>query len=176
MRYGAVVSHPRFRDRQSLSLSLSLSCHHLVTADSILSIMIAMSSCEKNNPHTVRHRTPSTQPHNIYPTRYDASYITSVMLRTNNQISLPIFQCSFAVLHEQEEPDLRRRGMWSLADLCAQVLDLDLAKPDALRKGSWEKRPLNVDQLFYAAADAYAGLRIWQVRLGSSWRYDRFGP
>eukprot|EP00904_Undaria_pinnatifida_P014113 jgi/Undpi1/9832/HiC_scaffold_27.g12286.m1 len=63
----------------------------------------------------------------------------------------------------KEDPELRRRGMWSLSDLCAQVLDLDLAKPDALRKGSWEKRPLNLDQLFYAAADAYAGLRLWQV-------------
>ncbi|CAN0168158.1 unnamed protein product, partial [Ectocarpus sp. 13 AM-2016] len=54
----------------------------------------------------------------------------------------------------------RRRGMWSLADLCAEVLDLELKKPACLRTGSWEKRPLSVDQLFYAAADAYAGLRL----------------
>lgn len=53
--------------------------------------------------------------------------------------------------------------MWSLADLCAEVLELDLKKPASLRTGSWEKRPLSVDQLFYAAADAYAGLRLWQV-------------
>lgn len=53
--------------------------------------------------------------------------------------------------------------MWSLADLCAEVLELELKKPASLRTGSWEKRPLSVDQLFYAAADAYAGLRLWQV-------------
>ncbi|CAN0396973.1 unnamed protein product [Ectocarpus sp. 12 AP-2014] len=60
-------------------------------------------------------------------------------------------------------PERRRRGMWSLADLCAEVLDLELKKPASLRTGSWEKRPLSVDQLFYAAADAYAGLRLWQT-------------
>lgn len=61
-------------------------------------------------------------------------------------------------------PERRRRGMWSLADLCAEMLQLELRKPSSLRTGSWEKSPLSVDQLFYAAADAYAGLRIWQVR------------
>lgn len=55
--------------------------------------------------------------------------------------------------------------MWSLADLCSEMLDLELRKPNEVRTGSWEKRPLSVDQLFYAAADAYAGLRLWQVRL-----------
>ncbi|CAM9529753.1 unnamed protein product [Ectocarpus sp. 6 AP-2014] len=60
-------------------------------------------------------------------------------------------------------PERRRRGMWSLADLCAEVLELELKKPASLRTGSWEKRPLSVDQLFYAAADAYAGLRLWQT-------------
>lgn len=84
--------------------------------------------------------------------------------------NLPII-CTLVCLvsrGEQEDPDLRRRGMWSLAGLCAQVLDLDLAKPDALRKGTWEKRPLDLDQLFYAAADAYAGLRLWQVCVSSA--------
>ena len=55
--------------------------------------------------------------------------------------------------------------MWSLADLCDEVLQLELRKPSSLRTGSWEKRPLSVDQLLYAAADAYAGLRLWQVRM-----------
>lgn len=54
--------------------------------------------------------------------------------------------------------------MWSLADLCAEVLELELRKPHDLRRGNWEKRPLSVDQLSYAATDAYAGLRLWQVR------------
>lgn len=54
--------------------------------------------------------------------------------------------------------------MWSLADLCDELLHLQLRKPSLLRTGSWEKRPLSVDQLFYAAADAYAGMRLWQVR------------
>ncbi|CAM9349247.1 unnamed protein product, partial [Hapterophycus canaliculatus] len=60
-------------------------------------------------------------------------------------------------------PDRRRRGMWSLADLCSELLHLELRKPSSLRTGKWEKRPLHVDQLFYAAADAYAGVRLWQV-------------
>lgn len=55
--------------------------------------------------------------------------------------------------------------MWSLADLCEELLQLELRKPNSLRTGSWEKRPLSVDQLFYAAADACAGLRLWQVRM-----------
>ncbi|CAM9408778.1 unnamed protein product, partial [Pylaiella littoralis] len=63
-------------------------------------------------------------------------------------------------------PERRRRGMWSLADLCAEVLQLELRKPSSLRTGSWERCPLSVDQLFYAAADAYAGLRLWQVMHG----------
>eukprot|EP00903_Cladosiphon_okamuranus_P013350 g12442.t2 len=63
-------------------------------------------------------------------------------------------------------PDRRRRGMWSLADLCDELLQLELRKPSSLRTGSWEKQPLSVDQLFYAAADAYAGLRLWQVMRG----------
>lgn len=53
--------------------------------------------------------------------------------------------------------------MWSLADLCAELLGLQLRKPSSLRTGNWEKRSLDVDQLFYAAADAYAGVRLWQV-------------
>lgn len=61
--------------------------------------------------------------------------------------------------------------MWSLADLCAEMLHLDLRKPNELRRGSWEKRPLSVDQLFYAAGDAYAGLRLWQVRLCCPYTY-----
>ncbi|CAM9217823.1 unnamed protein product [Scytosiphon promiscuus] len=60
-------------------------------------------------------------------------------------------------------PDRRRRGMWSLADLCAELLHVQLRKPSSLRTSNWEKRPLHVDQLFYAAADAYAGVRLWQV-------------
>lgn len=54
--------------------------------------------------------------------------------------------------------------MWSLADLCNELLQLELRKPSSLRTGSWEKQPLSVDQLFYAAADAHAGVRLWQVR------------
>lgn len=58
--------------------------------------------------------------------------------------------------------------MWSLADLCAELLHLQLRKPSSLRTGNWEKRPLDVDQLFYAAADAYAGVRLWQVVMHGS--------
>lgn len=58
-------------------------------------------------------------------------------------------------------------GMRSLADLCRQILGLELPKPEGVRRGNWEKRPLTVDQLEYAALDSYAGLRLWQVpRLG----------
>lgn len=60
--------------------------------------------------------------------------------------------------------------MWSLADLCAEMLGLQLSKPNDLRRSSWEKRPLSVDQLFYAAADAYAGLRLWQVGAGQGFQ------
>lgn len=54
--------------------------------------------------------------------------------------------------------------MWSLADLTAEMMGLQLVKPQALRSGDWERRPLSVDQLEYAARDAYAGMRLWQVR------------
>ena len=73
--------------------------------------------------------------------------------------------CRIDVGFLQVLPGRRRRGMWSLADLCDEVLQLELRKPSSLRTGSWEKRPLSVDQLLYAAADAYAGLRLWQVRM-----------
>ncbi len=64
--------------------------------------------------------------------------------------------------------------MWSLADLCADMLQLELEKPSSLRTGNWEKRPLSVDQLFYAATDAYAGLRLWQVGAGAATWFARF--
>lgn len=54
--------------------------------------------------------------------------------------------------------------MWSLADLCREIMKLDLAKPQDLRISNWEKNPLSVQQLGYAATDAYAGLRLWQVK------------
>lgn len=53
--------------------------------------------------------------------------------------------------------------MWSLADLADEMLGVQLRKPQDLRTGNWEKRPLSVKQLEYAAGDAYAGLRLWQV-------------
>lgn len=64
----------------------------------------------------------------------------------------------------QVPPDSPKKGSWSLADLCREMMKLDLAKPRDLRISNWEKVPLSVQQLNYAATDAYAGLRLWQVK------------
>lgn len=54
-------------------------------------------------------------------------------------------------------------GGGSLAALCARVLGRSLAKPPALRLSNWEVSPLTYAQLSYAATDAYAGLRVYDV-------------
>jgi len=51
----------------------------------------------------------------------------------------------------------------SLATLCSRVLGRSLTKPSALRISNWEASPLTYDQLSYAATDAYAGLRVFDV-------------
>jgi hypothetical protein len=51
----------------------------------------------------------------------------------------------------------------SLATLCLRVLGRSLIKPSALRISNWEASPLSYEQLSYAATDAYAGLRVFDV-------------
>ncbi|CAM9665914.1 unnamed protein product [Choristocarpus tenellus] len=57
----------------------------------------------------------------------------------------------------------KHRGTWSMVDLCAEVLCRNLPKPIEIRRSNWEKRPLSVDQLCYAATDAFVGLHLLQV-------------
>lgn len=59
----------------------------------------------------------------------------------------------------QSEPDKVNKGLHSLANQVEEVLHLPLAK-GAVRTSSWSKR-LNVQQIEYAASDAYAGLRLY---------------
>ncbi|EFJ48923.1 hypothetical protein VOLCADRAFT_90238 [Volvox carteri f. nagariensis] len=53
------------------------------------------------------------------------------------------------------------RSRWSLAALVATVLKRHLPKPNSLRCGNWERRPLDAAQKRYGALDAYAGLAVW---------------
>ena len=53
----------------------------------------------------------------------------------------------------------------SHAGLTAEVLARRLDKRAALRMSNWEAAPLSAPQRAYAAADAYASLRLLQARV-----------
>lgn len=63
------------------------------------------------------------------------------------------------VTYGESQPEKVNRGLYSLANQVKEVLHLPLAK-DGVRTSSWSKR-LNVQQIEYAASDAYAGLRLY---------------
>lgn len=55
---------------------------------------------------------------------------------------------------------------WSLAALAALLLRLRLEKSQAVRCSNWEARPpLSGEQQAYAATDAWASLRVYEVRV-----------
>jgi ribonuclease D len=57
------------------------------------------------------------------------------------------------------------RGRHDLAGLVEEVLALELPKPQAVRLGDWERRPLTLEQQRYAAMDAYACLLLhWELQ------------
>lgn len=41
-----------------------------------------------------------------------------------------------------------------------EVLSVELPKPQHIRLGNWEQRPLNAEQQAYAALDAFASLLV----------------
>lgn len=54
---------------------------------------------------------------------------------------------------------------WSLAALLQHLLRLRLPKSQAVRCSNWEARPpLSLEQQHYAATDAWASLRCYEVR------------
>lgn len=53
-------------------------------------------------------------------------------------------------------------GGKSLHDLCGTLLGKWLKKDQYLRTGNWEKVPLTLQQVEYAAIDAYASLLVYQ--------------
>lgn len=55
---------------------------------------------------------------------------------------------------------------WSLAGLAADVLRLNVPKPNHIRLGNWEARPLTKEQREYAALDAFMGLHLHWVLSG----------
>ncbi|PNW74192.1 hypothetical protein CHLRE_13g588900v5 [Chlamydomonas reinhardtii] len=53
------------------------------------------------------------------------------------------------------------RSRWSLSALVETALRCHLPKPNNIRCGNWERKPLDGAQRRYAALDAYAGLAVW---------------
>ena len=66
----------------------------------------------------------------------------------------------------------------SLQDLVTQMLGLKLDKPESIRLSEdWTNVPLNVDQVRYAALDAYASILVyWAIFLGQDPIFDDYCP
>lgn len=56
-------------------------------------------------------------------------------------------------------PRSSKFGLKALAD---QFLGVQLSKPKSVSKSNWEKFPLRIQQIHYAALDAWIGLKIYQ--------------
>ncbi|KAJ4866783.1 Werner Syndrome-like exonuclease [Raphanus sativus] len=52
---------------------------------------------------------------------------------------------------------------WGLASLTETLVCKELLKPNRIRLGNWEVRPLSKEQLQYAATDAYASWHLYHV-------------
>ncbi|KFK36276.1 hypothetical protein AALP_AA4G101500 [Arabis alpina] len=52
---------------------------------------------------------------------------------------------------------------WGLASLTETLVCKELLKPNRIRLGNWEVRPLSREQLQYAATDAYVSWHLYQV-------------
>jgi hypothetical protein len=52
---------------------------------------------------------------------------------------------------------------WSLCDLCELYLKQKLAKPQELRCSQWNNVPLATDQQRYAALDAFAAVKLYEI-------------
>ncbi|KAJ0245526.1 Werner Syndrome-like exonuclease [Hirschfeldia incana] len=52
---------------------------------------------------------------------------------------------------------------WGLATLTETLVCKELLKPNRIRLGNWEARPLSKEQLQYAATDAYASWHLYNV-------------
>lgn len=65
------------------------------------------------------------------------------------------------------QPLMSAPHKWSLAGLVGHLLRLRLEKSQSVRCSNWEARPpLTREQLRYAATDAWASLRVHEVRAG----------
>ncbi|KAL0867339.1 hypothetical protein Bca101_046457 [Brassica carinata] len=53
---------------------------------------------------------------------------------------------------------------WGLASLTETLVCKELLKPNIIRLGNWEMRPLSKEQLQYAATDAYASWHLYHVQ------------
>ena len=70
---------------------------------------------------------------------------------------------------QQQAQQLQQLGQkWSLAGLVGRLLGLRLEKGQRVRCGDWERLHLSPEQRHYAATDAWASLRVYEV-CGHGW-------
>ena len=61
-----------------------------------------------------------------------------------------------------KEVDMLESQKLGLKSLAKDLLGIELAKPKSVARSNWEKCPLTVKQIHYAALDAWVGLKIYQ--------------
>ncbi len=58
---------------------------------------------------------------------------------------------------------LKSKENWSLEGLCRNVLRMRMNKDSSIRCGQWDDFPLDDQQRLYAATDAYACIKIYNI-------------
>ncbi|CAH2079293.1 unnamed protein product [Thlaspi arvense] len=124
--------------------------------------------CVDNNYCDVMHIIHSGIPHSLQHLIEDPTLVKvgigidgdSVKLFHDHGVSIKDVEDLSDLANKKIGGDSKK---WGLASLTETLVCKELLKPNRIRLGNWEVRPLSKGQLQYAATDAYASWHLYQV-------------